>query len=804
MTKAISRQQTIIDELNGFFGDNQFLFKLIDSCVLDGIWYWDLESEGRGWMSDAFWGMLGYDAIMKQTQTAQWESYIDENDLNELLTNVKKHTSLPSHQIDQIVRFQHRNNNVVWVRIRAVAIRNKEAKPIRIVGTLTNISTLQQQAIHRTENAQMQSSALQKQSLVLEELEQIAEIGTWEMDLLTGEISWSQQTRRIHDVPDDYEPNLSSGINFYKEGESRLQITHAIEKGMSEGRPWALELELTTAFGRQVWVRTLGKPFFENGKCARLFGVMQDITRQRKEKEALQAAKSEAINNALRMQLAHDSMEMGVWEWDISCGKLQWDTAMFTLYGISEAQFTGSFADWENRIHPDDLVSATELLNKAISGQKRFDTQFRIILPDQNIRHIKANAQIISDEAGNPIKMIGVNYDVSAKVETLATLEQEKLKAEAASTAKSAFLANMSHEIRTPMNAILGALQLLKQADLNDTLDNILNKATFSARSLLTIINDVLDYSKIESDMLLLENKPFSMLDVVESVEYDLQPLVNNQGITLKTHIASDFPDTWLGDMVRVKQILLNIASNAVKFTREGHVDIHIACTEYQKGTAISIAISDTGIGMSEETCKHIFDRFTQADSSITRQFGGTGLGMSISMNLARLMNGDIHIQSKEGVGTKVTVILPLERDVSLQEGNQDGTPEVPSLTGKKVLVAEDNLINQAVVEAFLAQTHAEVTLVENGRQAVEAVTNQDFDVVLMDIQMPEMDGLQAQKAISTLNKNIPVIAITANVLASDIEDYQKRGFSGHICKPVDAKVLYSMLKTHINPQNLP
>lgn len=793
--KSPSHSSPLFDELKSLFQHDETVFEFFESSAVDGVWFWDIENPEQEWMSNSFWTTLGYDPDTKQHLASEWQSIINQDDLRVATENFKKHCADPSHPYDQIVRYQHSSGKTAWIRCRGVAIRDKNGKPVYMLGTHTDVTALKEHELNSVETEKQQRLAFQKQAMVLDELEKTANIGTWEMNLETGDITWSPQTKKIHDVPDDYEPNLSSGINFYKEGESRRLITEAVERGINEGKPWALELQLITAMNREIWVRALGKPFFDNGKCIRLFGVFQDISHQKAVEDELRSARQHAIQNSLRLQLAHDGMGMGVWEWNLVTDQLLWDDWMYSIYGIDEQHFSGAYNAWVNSVHPDDIDDAQRLLAKAISETGNYDTEFRVVLPNGKIRHIKANAAVVKDETGAPTKVIGVNYDITEKVQTMEVLEQAKQKAEAATEAKSDFLANMSHEIRTPMNAILGGLQLLGNADLNDKYKSILQNAAFSAQSLLTIINDILDYSKIESNKLELELAPFALKEVVESVQYDLQPLISHKGIELNVITDKQFVDGWMGDIVRVKQILLNIASNAVKFTHEGSVDIYIRTAQYKDTEAILIEVKDTGIGMSEEMCKRIFERFTQADTSTTRKFGGTGLGMSITLNLVNLMGGELTIESAVNKGTKIQVALPLEPTHLATVTAQNGALTVPNLQDREILVAEDNEINQAVIEAFLAETQANVTLVENGLEAVEAAKSTHFDIIFMDIHMPEMDGREAQQRIANFDEHIPIVALTANVMPTDVEDYLKRGFVCHIGKPIEAKTLYGVLE---------
>jgi PAS domain S-box-containing protein len=792
-----SSDHYLFTELKSLLKSDDRLLNFIESSALDGVWFWDLENPEKGWMSPTFWKILGYDPASKQHLKSEWQDIVNKDDVKSAVQHLERHYAGEDSTFDQVMRYTHKSGNIIWVRCRGVAIRNSEGKPIRMLGAQTDVSDIKEQERARTEDEEKQKLAFQKQATLLDELEKTANIGTWEVSLDTNTVVWSDQTKRIHEVPLDYEPNLEEGINFYKPGESRRLITEAVEKAINESEPWNLELELVTATGRNIWVRAQGRPQILNGRCTGLFGVFQDITPQKQVEAQKQKIRERAVADSIRLQVANDALGMGVWEYDLVTGELHWDKWMYSLYGVSKDQFTGAFEAWEQTIHPDDLDDRRKLLDYAIENNINYDTQFRVVMPNGNIKHLKANAIILRNEAGEPLKAIGVNYDITDKVETMAVLEQEKQRAESAAKAKSDFLANMSHEIRTPMNAILGGLQLLRNSDIKGNLRTILDNSAFSAQSLLTIINDILDYSKIESNKLSIELAPFSLLEVLSAVKYDMDEMLSSKGVAYSVDIAENFKDGWIGDIVRVKQILLNLVSNAVKFTSKGTVRIKVANCEYKGKQMIAIKVIDSGIGMSKEAQQRIFERFSQADASTTRRYGGTGLGMAITLSLIELMNGDIKLNSIEGTGTTVTVFLPLEPTQIDIKSSAKKSLSAPLMANKKILIAEDNAINQVVIQTMLEDTMASITMVDNGKQAVDAVQKEDFDLILMDIHMPEMDGVQAHRQISAMKKHIPVIALTANVMPEDVAYYLEEGFDSHLGKPIDMNQLFGMLKQY-------
>jgi CheY-like chemotaxis protein len=348
------------------------------------------------------------------------------------------------------------------------------------------------------------------------------------------------------------------------------------------------------------------------------------------------------------------------------------------------------------------------------------------------------------------------------------------------------------------MNAILGGLQLLENTSLSTDLRKILANATSSAKSLLTIINDILDYSKVESNKIELEKAALSIVGILDSVKYDLDALISNKGINFEVVIDEKFHDNWVGDLVRVKQIILNLASNAVKFTHQGGVKIGVKCVNYNNQQAIHFKVADSGIGMNEEAQRIIFERFSQADTSTTRKYGGTGLGMSITVSLVKLMNGTIELSSEAEQGTVIDVILPLEKSKKTAKNVQIKSLTPPNLKGKRILIAEDNMINQMLINTMLKETEAELVTVENGALAVDAFTKSTFDLVLMDIHMPIMDGVEAFTSIKALNEHcIPVIALTANVMVEDVRRYIEIGFTAHVPKPIELSTLYGTLMAY-------
>ena len=333
--------------------------------------------------------------------------------------------------------------------------------------------------------------------------------------------------------------------------------------------------------------------------------------------------------------------------------------------------------------------------------------------------------------------------------------------AESANTAKSLFLSNMSHEIRTPLNGIYGALQLFSKNDLTTKNQELVEYALQSSKSLMTIINDILDYSKIEAGKLVFEELPFKFNEIVDSVVLDLSVLVEKKELNFNVEIDEDYQDGWIGDFVRVKQVLLNLSSNAVKFTSQGEVTIRV-----MTGKSLRFSIQDTGEGIPNDLKHKLFNRFEQVNVSTTRKYGGTGLGLSIVESLVNMMKGKVKVRSEMGVGSCFDVSLPLKPYAKpTKEPTTSVAIQTPDFSSKCILVADDNEVNRIVVGSMLKETNASLVFVSDGLEAVNAVEETIFDLILMDIQMPNLDGLEACIKIKKEHNNLPIVALTLSLI---------------------------------------
>ena len=441
--------------------------------------------------------------------------------------------------------------------------------------------------------------------------------------------------------------------------------------------------------------------------------------------------------------------------------------------------------------HPDMPKEVFEDMWRTIKAKMVFHGIIKNLKKDGSSYYVDTTVMPILDNLGNIIEYIAIRFDITE-------LEESIIEAKKANRAKTIFLANMSHEIRTPLNGILGFIKLLKEEELTSKQKQYINIIDTSANTLLHTINEILDMSKIQSGKFDLEFIKFDLFETLNNVQNLFIARANEKNIEFVLDIDNDLPHTIISDEIKLKQVLSNLIGNAIKFTSEnGKVKLSAKILDKnEEKVKVKFSVSDTGIGISKEAQNKIFEPFMQAENSTTRKFGGTGLGLAISKEIVKLLGGELKLESEVNKGT--TFYFELEFDYSNEIIEKSDEVNFEKEYDGKVLVAEDNIINQQLIEALFDKRKIEIIIVENGKLAVQESEKEKFDIIFLDINMPVMDGIEACKLIKEKKPNIPLIALTANALPGDREKYLSIGFDGYLSKPINMKELDKILDNYL------
>ncbi|MEG3639334.1 hybrid sensor histidine kinase/response regulator [Magnetococcus sp. PR-3] len=522
----------------------------------------------------------------------------------------------------------------------------------------------------------------------------------------------------------------------------------------------------------------------------------------RVESEQLREALAE---NQERLELALDGANEGLWDWDLINDEVYYSPRWATMLGYEIDELSMTPQTWQDLLHPDDLHPTQERLNRHLAGETElYEAEFRMQTKQGDWSWVLARGKVVARTfSGEPLRVVGTHQDISQRKQLEADLLEAKEEAERANLAKSSFLATMSHEIRTPMNTILGMGEiLLGSKNLSTKERRFLNISQRAGDTLLALINDILDLSKIEAGQLRLERFIFDPSAELESVVGMMRQAANDKGLQLFCIINQSFPAYVHGDGQRLRQILLNLLSNALKFTQHGSITVHAA---YLDSGLLQFTVSDSGIGMEPDVLKKIFSPFIQAESSTTRRFGGTGLGLSICSQLVERMGGKISVLSQPGQGSQFTftVSMPIAEEESLsdqQTATQQNEAQLKrSKQPLRILLVDDMEDNRLLIKAFLEQTPHQIVEAEDGVQAVEKSQYSQFDLILMDGMMPNMDGLEATRRIRKREESqheppTTIVALTANAMQQDVNNSLEAGSDYHLSKPIRRAYLLQLL----------
>lgn len=661
---------------------------------------------------------------------------------------------------------------LVWMYHNLVEI-NKDGKPY-IISTALNV----------TERITLERDLLYAKKM-LEQTSSVAQVGGWEINLKNNSVFWSKTTKEIHKIDQEFQPDFENALGFYKE-KDRQKVEFLFNRAVSEGIPYDEELQLVRNDGVTIWVRVKGIPEFENGSCKRVFGIIQDIDAFKN--IYLELAKKEAM-----MQSFATYVPVAVAMFDKDLNYLSVSSSWKEEFNMNNMKLLG-----ENifTVSPNVPQERKTIYKNALQGKIYKNEDFAIeVLHKEGIQHynLEVGPWYLSDGVIGGI-IVSVQ-NITNSIKTNEELKKAKKMADIASKAKSEFLANMSHEIRTPLNGVIGFSDLLLKTPLNEIQTQYLNYINESGENLLMIINDILDFSKIESGKMELLIERSNVYDVVSQVINVILYQSQKKNVELLLNIEQGLPKTLWLDETRLKQILINLLGNAVKFTQQGEIELKVEKRNItDKNISLRFSVRDTGIGIPFEKQQHIFDAFTQENSSISKRYGGTGLGLTISNNILGYMGSHLSLNSSPGEGSVFFFDIDVPYEISQVSEDEE-------LTIEKVLIVDDNEANRVILQHMLAYKNIESKLAANGMEALQILlAGEHFDVILMDYHMPVISGLETIEKIKELfnqkNETSPLVILHTSSEEHDvINSFCQDENSYFLLKPIKSKELYQTLK---------
>jgi PAS domain S-box-containing protein len=773
--------------------------KLANDAANIGVWTWDFANDEMEWDERM---CVWYDLREASGKTSHdfWRSRLHPDDVEQAEAKLMEALNNGT-RYDDTFRIVLPDGLIRHIHAAAVIEQDTHGKPIRIIGINHDISGKINLLEKLRDSDQRYAYALEA-----------SRDGIWDWFVQTNQVVLSKPYFTLL----GYEP-----YEFPQTVDTWYQMVHPDEREwvlvterqkLESSQAFDLEYRMRTKEGRYKWMLSRGKvvEWDENSQALRVVGTITDIT-ERKQLEL------ELRNTNQELQAIFDSAGVGI---ALMHNRiiLRCNRKLEELFGYDPGEM-----DWmPTRKWYVDEAAYDQLGAACYPAVERGETFVReqpVLKKDGSLFLSKLVARAL--DINDPGKgMLAILQDVTAEHEFNEALQIAKEKAEVAMRVKSSFLANMSHEIRTPMNAIIGFSSLVLDTELTAVQREYLSKLKMASKSLLSLINDILDYSKIESGHLHLESASFNLKEALRNATDMFSQKLKDKGLNLFVEVPQEVPNTLIGDSLRLGQVLNNLIANAVKFTHQGEIHILVELLpqqELQAGNVmLRFSISDTGIGIAAEMIQELFMPFTQADTSITRRFGGSGLGLSIAKSLVGLMGGEIWVTSRVGQGsvflfTAQFQCLGSDVDSALSDSysavatlvKQQYSVLTAPIHGAEILLVEDILFNQLIATTFLERMGLNVTLAENGAEAVDWVRKKAFDVVLMDLQMPVLDGFAATRQIRDLpeGRSLIIIAMTASAMVEEKQACLDSGMNDHIAKPIDHELLASRLLAWIKPR---
>ena len=630
----------------------------------------------------------------------------------------------------------------------------------------------------------MSPSSAQEALRLVDMAESMAGVGYWRLDAATNAVDWSAQVFRIHGLePSDDPVDLARAIDVYHPADRPIVAAH-VNAALQDGTAFAYELRVIRPEGEVRYVQSRGAAEFDaDRRVVSVIGTFMDIT------DAKRAERALAASEARYRDLAENAIDI-IALYDLNSTFEYLSPSVMAVLGYQPEELVGRKTF--DIIHPDDIDRTLEAFRANVEmadpGAAK-PIEYRAIAKDGREVWLEAHPKAQLDpESGKVIRFQDVARDVTYRKALEAELERKCAEAEAATVAKTDFLANMSHEIRTPLTGVVGFADLLNDVEgLPETAQRYARTISTAGKTLLAVVNDILDFSKLEAGQLELDPHKFEPLNFIRETVDLVTAQAKNKGLALNVKWSGAIPPLVLADSSRLRQVLLNLLTNAIKFTAEGHVDVRVGHHDAGGVALLRVTVADTGGGISEDLRHRLFQRFSQIGGSVSRYHGGTGLGLAICKSLVGLMGGEIGVEDRPGGGSTFWFTIAAPEALPDEVTVDDDRPE-QAFRQAHILIADDVAVNRELVRAMLEPMGHSFEEAENGTDAVRAAMQRSFDLILMDMQMPGMDGMAATRAIrasSNLNKRTPIVALTANVLAPQIAACHAAGMDDHIAKPI-------------------
>ncbi len=777
------------------------------------IYIYDLEEQRNIYCNRGILDILGYSP--GQIQAMGNSLFIHLTHPDDLDTIGAYQNNLQNLQNSEKRNCEYRMRNVNgewrWLLSRdAVFLRNNDGTIKQIVGTAQDIT-------ERKQSEEQLRNLSERLSLAIKS----GGFGIWEWDILPDRLIWDQRMYELYGLERSELPETiyQTWVNALYPLDREMAET-AIQKALRGEEEYSPEFRVVHPNGSIRYIKASALIQRDNyGEPQRMIGVNFDITSAKEAEKQLRILSD-------RLTLAIESGRFGIWEWDIRHNTLIWDQRMRELYGVEKSP---SFQTWLNSLHPDDQEFMKAVI-QALDHQREVNTEFRVIHPDGSIQYIKSHALIQHNEHGEAQRMVGLNFDITSTKEAEKKLRQmnEQLtltnaELDRATRLKDEFLANMSHELRTPLNAILGMTEGLQDGvfgNLCEQQKQAVNSIAQSGHHLLSLINDVLDLAKVESGELELQLAPVSITYLCRNS----LTFVRQQALKKNIQLTTDIPE-WLADIVvdelRIRQVLINLLNNAVKFTPDGgSIKLEVKAISSAPQNLLQFSVIDTGIGLTHENASKLFQPFIQIDSSLNRQYSGTGLGLALVRRLVELHQGTVEVTSELGKGSCFTVCLPyilslahpvkapifspdprIPEELQLSESTTISTVSHKPSRSSTILLVEDNELNITTISSYLSSKGYKIEVAKDGEEGVRLAKSLSPDLILMDIQLPKVDGLEAIRQIRTEQRltSTPIIALTALAMTADQEKCFNAGANDYLSKPVKLKQLVNKIEHLLN-----